>query len=195
MDKHKNAREQHSDLWITISKCCIIALRVLEEERSGSELSTSHLCGTRQLEDTRVPHCRYSGSCCVAKGKNLNYLQENPWVVAEWEDLKIKYTGQPKLSLILRDQKSCSNKKDIQNTASLSIQQKESNGEAYFILNAQVSVAQSGKHLQMKGQSCKPAWRNTFLSCKVGTKRRAPDRSLTLLHVPKYIHVKCPQGL
>lgn len=32
--------------------------------------------------------CCYSGSCCVAKGKNLNYPQENPQVVAQLEDLK-----------------------------------------------------------------------------------------------------------
>lgn len=57
--------------------------------------------------------CHSSGSCCVAKGKNLNYPQENPRVVAELEDLKIKCTGQPKLSIKPRDQKNFSNKKAV----------------------------------------------------------------------------------
>lgn len=33
-------------------------------------------------------------------------------------------------------------------------------------------MAQLGKHLQTKGQSCEHAWRNILLSCKAGTERR-----------------------
>lgn len=78
---------------------------------------------------------------------------------------------------------------------SLALQQNETNGEPYFILNAQ-SVAQLGKHPQMKGQSCKRAWRNLFLSCKAGTKGR--EHQIIHLHFymcPNNIRVKCPQDL